>query len=282
MKKKVISASRRTDLVAFFPKDLSRVLEEEKAFVLGPSGHTYTVDLSPDRVHTIVLWSKNFENLIENRFNLRKRLEKYGQLYFHFTVTGLGCTFLESGVPLPEKALLQLEPLLRVAGRPERISVRFDPIIRWTDEGRIKTNLYFFQDLASALASKGIRTVRFSFAQWYRKSKRRAEKAGFFYLDPSREEKKKDAAVLVSIAQAHGIRLYSCSQNFLTEVDGVLPSSCIDGALLQRFHPLGEEASTIKDKSQRPECGCTESVDIGSYTQTCPHCCLYCYANPKL
>lgn len=282
MKKKVISASRRTDLVAFFPKDLSRVLEEEKACVLGPSGHTYTVDLSPDRVHTIVLWSKNFENLIENRFNLRKRLKKYGQLYFHFTVTGLGSTFLESGVPLPEKALLQLEPLLKVAGRPERISVRFDPIVRWTEEGRIKTNLYFFQDLASALASKGIRTVRFSFAQWYRKSKRRAEKAGFFYLDPSREEKKKDAAVLVSIAQAHGIRLYSCSQNFLTEVDGILPSSCIDGALLQRFHPLGEEASTIKDKSQRSECGCTESVDIGSYTQTCPHCCLYCYANPKL
>ncbi|TEU04292.1 MAG: DUF1848 family protein [Candidatus Aminicenantes bacterium] len=30
-----------------------------------------------------------------------------------------------------------------------------------------------------------------------------------------------------------------------------------------------------KDR-QRAECRCTESVDIGSYTQSCPRSCLYC------
>ena len=64
--KKIISASRRTDLVASFPAWLSSVLEQEKAQVFGPSGHVYDVGLKPDKVHTIVLWSKNFQNLIEN------------------------------------------------------------------------------------------------------------------------------------------------------------------------------------------------------------------------
>lgn len=280
--KKVISASRRTDLVAFFPEELAGMLAEKRARVYGPSGHTYSVDLNPKNVHSIVLWSKNFGNLINNRFRLKDRLEKYDLLYCHFTITGLGGSFIESGVPSPDEAIRQLDSLIEIVGRPERVSVRFDPIVFWDSEGELRTNLHVFEMLAPSLAAKGIRIIRFSFAQWYNKAKRRAAVKGFAYVDPSVEEKKRKTAGLVSIAKTWDLHLNSCSQKFLTEVPGINPSACIDGTLLQSLHPRKERASIKKDKSQRSECGCTESVDIGSYSQFCPHSCLYCYANPSM
>lgn len=280
--KRVISASRRTDLVAFFPDWLYSVLKEEKATIYGPSGHTYTVDLNPKSVHTLVLWSKNFSNLLQNHSSLQESIRKYDQLYFHFTITGLGGSSIEQGVPPPSVAVSQLEPLINLAGRPERISVRFDPVVFWKEEEKLRTNLNFFKKLAPHLRELGIGDVRISFAQWYSKAKRRAAKHGFFYLDPLLEEKKKAAYILAQIAGQWNLRLFSCSQNFLAEIPGISPSACIDGHLLQSLHPSREEASLKKDKSQRAECRCTESADIGSYTQFCPHACLYCYANPRI
>ena len=280
--KKIISASRRTDLVAHFPGWLSAAVKEEKARVYGPSGHCYTVDLSPQAVHTFVLWSKNFDNLIKNKNRLRDFLQKYTQLYLHFTITGLGGSFIEKGVPEPYVALSQVDPLIKTVGLPERISVRFDPVLYWRENNQVRTNLHFFEKMAPELSARGIKVIRVSFAQWYAKAKTRAAKYEFFYIDPSQKEKKERAGMLAQVAQYWGLEIHSCSQSFLTEVPGIRPSSCIDGPLFQKLHPDGEPASGRKDKGQRAECRCTESVDIGSYTQFCPHSCLYCYANPRI
>ena len=280
--KKVISASRRTDLVAFFPEWLSTAFREEKALVYGPSGRTYTVDLSPEAVHTVVLWSKNFKNLIANKNNLRTALQRYEQLYLHFTITGLGGGFIERGAPAPFEALCQLDSLAEIAGSPLRISLRFDPVVYWKENGELKTNLFYFEKLAPELASREIKDVRFSFTQWYGKAVRRALKYGFHYVDPPLEEKKEAARFLVQVAQEWKLRLFSCSQDFLTEIQGILPSACIDGKFLRELHPRREKVSAEKDRSQRSQCRCTESIDIGSYTQSCPHSCLYCYANPRV
>ncbi len=279
--KRIISASRRTDLVAFFPEWLASAIQNGQAVVYGPSGRTRVVDLNPDTVHTVVLWSKNFVNLTANRHGLRDLLRSYAQLYFHFTVTGLGGTFLERGVPPPGEALRLLEPLVEIAGHPGRVTLRFDPVLTWREAGRETTNLHFFSGLAQEAGRLGIRDVRFSFAQWYGKSQRRATRHGFDYVDPPAVEKMRAAQWLADVARESGLRLYSCSQEFLTAVPGVEASACIDGRLLQSLHPGQEGVSLAKDKSQRAECRCTESVDIGSYTQACPHGCVYCYANPR-
>ena len=41
---------------------------------------------------------------------------------------------------------------------------------------------------------------------------------------------------------------------------------------------LGVKLVVSKDKNQRPECGCVQSIDVGEYN-TCKHLCKYCYAN---
>jgi hypothetical protein len=290
MIKKVISASRRTDLVAFFPEWLAEALDREEARVCGPSGRVYKVDLRPGAVHSIVLWSKDFSNLTNNKNGLRDRLRKYDQLYLLFTITGLGGSFIERGAPDPAAALSQLPALIEIAGLAKRVSVRFDPIVFWTEESCVRdergpavmTNLDFFDTVAERAGRLGIEDIRLSFTQWYGKALRRARKRGFSYVDPPQNEKLDAARQLVKIAAKRGVRLFSCSQKFLAEVPGIQGSSCIDGRLLEKLHPRREAASSAKDRSQRPECGCTESIDIGSYTQSCPHGCLYCYANPRI
>jgi hypothetical protein len=283
--KKVISASRRTDLVAYYPAWLAKVLREEKAFVLAPGRKkAQEVDLRPESVHTIVLWSKNFSPLLENQHGLKDLLKKYDQLYLHFTITGLGGSFLEKMVPPPEKALEELGPLIELVGTPARISVRFDPIIFWYEgPGRtLRTNFYFFPQLAGRMSRLGLTTLRFSFVQWYRKAKSRARKVKLDYYEPTEEEKTRLVQEMVNVARAYRLELWSCSQKEIARLPGIKPSACVDGALLSRLHPRQELASLVKDKTQRPDCLCTESVDVGSYTQTCPSACLYCYANPKI
>jgi len=279
--KTVISASRRTDLVSFFPGWLADSLRKRTASVIGPSGRIRTVDLSPDAVHTLVLWSKDFSNLLSDRDGLRTGLVAYDQAYFHFTVTGLGGTGIEPGAPRFREGLAQLPRLVELAGDPRRVSLRFDPVVFWEDGGRVASNVPSFSEAVEAAAAAGVADIRFSFAQWYRKARARAARRGFPYRDPPEEEKKSVALRLAAEAGRLGLNLFACSQAFLTGVGGIRPSACIDGRLLTQLHPRGEPASMKRDGSQRTECLCTESVDIGSYTQACPHGCVYCYANPK-
>jgi len=278
---KVISASRRTDLVAFFPAWLAAALRAGRARVLGPSGRVFTADLRPEAVHTIVLWSKDFSNLLRNAEGLRDALAAFDQVYAHFTVTGLGGTGLEPGAPPPEEALAQLPGLVSILKDPRRLSVRFDPVVFWGKEGNRRTNLEAFDRVATAAAAAGTRDIRMSFAQWYKKAARRMRAQGLEIVDPSEDEKIEIASRLAETAGRRGLRLWACSQNFLTRAAGVEASACIDGRLLAALHPRKAAASAVKDRTQRAECGCTVSVDIGSYAQACPHACLYCYANPR-
>jgi len=279
--KTVISASRRTDLVAFFPDWLAAALRAKRVRVTGPRGRVHDVDLDPSSVHTVVLWSKNFSNLIRNTSGLRDLLGEYDQLYLHITVTGLGGTPAEAGSPPPSEALAQLPALTGIAGRPELVTVRFDPVLFWREGEDVRSNLAFFRTVADAAVGCGVLDLRMSFAQWYAKARSRAAARGFAYVDPPEAEKRTLAGRLAAEAAERGLTLHACTQPFLAGVPGLKPSACIDGRLLESLHPYREPASHRKDPGQRAGCLCTESRDIGSYAQTCPHGCVYCYANPS-
>ncbi len=67
---------------------------------------------------------------------------------------------------------------------------------------------------------------------------------------------------------------HSC--RFLPDSCVIKHSSCIDKKLVESI--IGCQINVGKDKNQRAECGCVESIDIGAY-DSCQHGCVYCYAN---
>ena len=242
------------------------------------TGKSKQVSLQPEDVHTLVLWSKDFRPLLHDVAGVRQALTRYDQLYCHLTVTGLGGTPLEPGIAAWQEVMAQLPALIEWTGDARRISLRYDPIVHWYDGQEVRSNLSFAEPILRQASKTGITVVRFSFATLYGKVSKRK---GWRWHDPPQEQKLEMTQRLVALSNSLGLTLYSCSQSNLVQA-GVAISRCIDGELLSALHPRGLPAETAKDPGQRKECGCTVSVDIGSYEMRCPNGCRYCYANPKI
>ena len=270
--KRIISVSRRTDVPAFYGDWFMRRLREGYAGVANPfGGKRYLVLLKPEDVSCFVFWSKDFTPFIEPL----ETLDRLGyRFYFNYTLTALP-TLFESHV---DKSAA-MKSLLYLSERysPKHINWRFDPIVLSdiTDEA---FHLDTFHRLAARLAGR-VERCYFSFVCQYAKVKRNFRQtlapAGIDVIDPHADEKIALAGRLASIAERHGIRMYSCCGDYLLS-PSIQKAHCIDGALIrQLFAPEGFE---YKEKGTRDQCGCTESIDIGTY-DTCPHGCVYCYAN---
>ena len=80
---------------------------------------------------------------------------------------------------------------------------------------------------------------------------------------------------IADIANNYSIKIYSCSELIDLSSVGIEHGRCIDDRLISNSR---SGIRYKKDKNQRAECGCVESIDIGTYN-TCRHGCKYCYAN---
>ena len=80
---------------------------------------------------------------------------------------------------------------------------------------------------------------------------------------------------IADIAAKNKIPIYSCAEVGLAQ-SGFRQGSCIDVDLINQLFDLNLQVK--RDRSQRPECRCVSSVDVGVYG-TCQFACNYCYAN---
>ncbi len=284
-KKIIISASRRTDIPAFYMDWFMTQIEKGVFEVVNPFNRRVSmVPATTDAVHTLVFWSKNFGPFLSGNYGERL-LEKGYHLYFSFTVNSTDA-LLEPNLPPLEERLRQLEVLSERFG-PEHADWRFDPICFYhTPDGKVQNNLRDFSIISDVAARSGVRRCITSFMDHYRKIKNRIKPLnGFAFMDPPLKEKTEILLDLNRIAGENGIRLHLCCEKQLLEAlpkaAGIRQSACIPNPRLKALY--GGDISLARDKGQRVRagCGCGVSVDIGSYhLHPCYHNCLFCYANP--
>ena len=275
----IISASRRTDIPAFYGDWFMNRIREGYVLTKNPfnANQVRHVSLVPDDVDAVVFWTRNPRQLMPHLRELDSLGYRY---YFQFTITGYP-RILESSVPRPQKAVELFSHLSDLVG-PDRVMWRYDPILL-SSQVSLAEHKRLFEKIAGLLHKK-TRTVVVSFADIYAKVKKNL--ASVPGLSPEDILQKPHAVTELSefmagVAAKYDMHIQSCAEEIDLSMHGIPHGKCIDDDLIRRV--FGIEVSHRKDKGQRGACGCVESIDIGQYN-SCLHGCTYCYAtaNPTL
>lgn len=256
----IYSASRRTDLPAFYPEVIVDKVRRAR------------------KLEALAIWTKDVGNLVRHAA-LADVVARVPTMV-NYTVTGLAGSVWEPGVrPLAE----QLADAAELGKRLPHGAIlwRFDPIIATPD---LKERfLGVKRDLDEALG--GVDQVTVSFADPYRKAVERVEKAGLDW--PAMPSAERPALLAFMAAEfprpaADDAVVRLCCEPGLLSLPGVGMARCVDGEAFYRLYGSALEglAGLDKDGGQRKSCGCMQSTEIGSYEMRCGHRCLYCYANP--
>ena len=284
--KTILSASRRTDIPAFYMDWVMDGIQKGVFEVINPyNQHRRNVPARPHDVHSIVFWSKNFGPFLRGNFDRRLQQKGY-RLFFNFTINA-PIAELEPHVPPVAERIRQITELSQ-RHDPETITWRYDPICFYRRRGNtvLHHNLNALEPIADAMATAGIRRCITSFVDLYRKVHRRLPATGLELVDPPEEVKKRSLLAMAETLKQRQISLGVCCEKTLYDTlppgTGIKPGDCIPGPLLARL--FGDDVAIKKDPGQRRKygCSCNISIDIGSYhQQPCYHNCLFCYANPQ-
>lgn len=301
----LLAVSRATDVPAFYMPWFMKRLQAGYACWINPfSGKPQYVSLG--RARAVVFWSKNPESLIQYHTALEARSFAY---YVQFTLNDYETEGWEPELPPISQ---RVETFRRLAGLlgPERVVWRFDPLMLAANPGsRMLTCedlLRRLERLAQSLTGCTTKLV-FSFADIapYRKVAGNLRRKGVVWRDFTPDEMRHMGAAIADISARHGMRAFTCGEKTDLSAQGVAHNRCTDPELILRLtsrHPdildlfglaaaeqmalpgvpgafgLPPGADYPRDPGQRAVCLCVPCKDVGQYN-TCPHGCIYCYAN---
>lgn len=267
----ILSVSRRTDIPNYYSDWFFNRIKEGFVCVRNPMNphQVSRIPITPDVVDCIVFWTKNPEPMLDRLHELSGY-----EYYFQFTLTCYGSD-IEPGVPHKREKMISVFRRLSENIGAERLVWRYDPILfneNYTPEYHVRA----FSQIAEALSGHTKKCV-ISFVDEYAKNKKKLKHLGIYA--PTEEEIYEFAGILSGIARKNGMQIGSCAEQMDLSKCGITHNSCIDKAMIESL--LGCSLKGRKDTNQRLECGCMESVEIGTYN-TCKNGCAYCYANESM
>lgn len=263
----ILSVSRRTDIPAFYSEWFFNRIKEGFVCVRNPMNrHQISrIKLDPTLIDCIVFWSKNPKPMLKQLHLLNEYM-----YYFQITINPYNIG-LEIGVPKKDSIIETFKSISEKLGS-RRVIWRYDPILL-SNEIDVFYHFKYFEAIASRLSGY-TDTCVISFVDQYKKTQRNLRNTTV--REANLNEMFILAEGIVNIASVYGINVQSCAEEIDLINFGIHHGRCIDNVLIEDL--LGVKLEVIKDKNQRLECGCVQSIDIGEYN-TCSHNCLYCYAN---
>jgi len=272
----IISASRRTDIPAFYSKWFMNRISAGYCTVPNPFNRNQVshVSLLPEDVEVIVFWTRNAGPLLSHLVELDKRGYRY---YFQYTLLDYPRE-LDPKTPSFKSNIKTVKTLSDLVG-PEKVIWRYDPIV-FSEQ----TGMNFHLDKFSLIAHKlkgYTNQVVISIMDPYRKAKKRLrnlEEEGITVIKDFNHENPKFQNMIkeiAEIAKSHQMEISSCAEEINLSGMGVRHGKCIDDDLIERIFDI--QVTHKKDPYQREACGCVVSKDIGMY-DTCLYGCQYCYA----
>jgi hypothetical protein len=299
----IISASRATDIPAFFAKWFIERLKKGYVKWINPFNRTSPFYISFSNTKVIVFWSKNPKPMIEFLPELDRRNIKY---YFQFTLNDYEKEGFEPNVPDLRSRIQTFIELSKLIGK-DKVIWRFDPLIL-NQSLTIEVLLDKINRLAEKLVPYTNKLV-FSFVdinEYPAVQKNIIKDIPFFGntnssdMEFSHEKKIEFAGKISSLLNNWksinpDMRIATCAEDIDLKLYNIEHNKCIDDELMIRLFNHDEvlmdflgyrldeilfdtKRPNLKDKGQRKSCGCIVSKDIGSYN-TCNHLCTYCYAN---
>lgn len=274
----LISASRRTDIPAFFGDWFMRRVEAGFFVAVNPfnPNQAATHSLAPDAVDAIAFWTKDPAPFMVHLDALDARGYRY---YFMVTLNDYPPAF-EPGVPPLAR---RIETFRRLSDRigPQRVIWRYDPIII-SSATPIEYHLERLAHLTTALAGRTERMI-ISFLDFYSKVRPRlrrlSAREGVAFADIASPEQREQLIALAGdinrLARGAGMRVQTCCESVDLSAAGIRHGACIDAEHIE--NTLGAPRRVRPAANQRHGCLCAHSVDVGAYN-TCRFQCVYCYA----
>ncbi len=272
----IISASRRTDIPAFYAQWFINRIRASHCTVPNPFNRKQVshISLNPEDVDIIVFWTRNPQPLI----SYLEELDQIGyRYYFQYTLMN-NPRLIDTMAPSLSPSLEIFRKLSDLIG-PERVIWRYDPVIisNITDIG-FHTDTY--KHIAETLRNYTQRSV-ISLLDFYPKLKKRLKVLkdnGVEVVDCNKKSVKcfdKLMYTLADVAEQNKMEIVSCAEDPDLTKYNIQPGKCIDDNYIKRV--FGVDVAHKKDPFQREACGCVVSRDIGVYN-TCLSGCQYCYA----